>query len=76
MYPAFIFPLHLVQFVSVSVDRIARSRLHGRGRPSKLKNEVLLLSSGRRLNGFLGLALNDRTILFLLILLVRKVSVG
>ena len=31
---------------------------------------------GRRLNGFLGLSLNDRSILFLVILLNKKVSVG
>ena len=30
---------------------------------------------GRRLNGFLGLSLNDRTILFLVILLDKTVSV-
>ena len=33
-------------------------------------------SLGRRLNGFLGLSLNDMTILFLVILLVRTVSVS
>ena len=31
---------------------------------------------GRRPNGFLGLTLNDRTILFLVILLDKTVSVG
>ena len=31
---------------------------------------------GRRLNGFLGLSLNDRTIVFLVILLDKTVSVG
>ena len=31
---------------------------------------------GRRPNGFLGLSLNDRTILFLVILLDKTVSVG
>ena len=31
---------------------------------------------GRRLNGFLGLSLNDGTILFLVILLDKTVSVG
>ena len=31
---------------------------------------------GRRPNGFLGLSLNDRTILFLAILLDKKVSVA
>ena len=31
---------------------------------------------GRRLNGFLALSLNDRTILFLVILLDKTVSVG
>ena len=31
---------------------------------------------GRRLNSFLGLSLNDRTILFLVILLDKTVSVG
>ena len=31
---------------------------------------------GRRLNGFLGLSLNDRTVLFLVILLETTVSVG
>ena len=33
-------------------------------------------SLGRRPNGFLGLSLNDRTILFLVILLDKIVSVG
>ena len=33
-------------------------------------------SVGRRLNGFLGLSLNDRTIVFLVILLDKTVSVG
>ena len=33
-------------------------------------------SSGRRLNGFLGLSLNDRTILFIVILLDKTVSIG
>ena len=32
--------------------------------------------NGRRLNGFLGLSLNDRTILFLVMLLDKTVSVG
>ena len=36
----------------------------------------LNLSLGRRLNGFLGLSLNDGTILFLVILLDWTVSVG
>ena len=31
---------------------------------------------GRRLNGFLGLSLNDRTILFIVILLDKTVSIG
>ena len=31
---------------------------------------------GRRLNGFLGISLNNRTILFLVTLLIRTVSVG
>ena len=35
-----------------------------------------LASLGRRLNGFLGLSLNDRTIIFLGISLDRTVSVG
>ena len=34
-----------------------------------------IMSGGRRLNGFLGLSSNDRTILFLLILLDKIVSV-
>ena len=34
------------------------------------------LSKGRRLNGFLGLSLNERTILFIVILLDKTVSVG
>ena len=34
------------------------------------------VSQGRRPNGFLGLSLNDRTILFLVILFDRTVSVG
>ena len=33
-------------------------------------------TAGRRLNGFLGLSLNDRTIIFLVILLDKTVSVG
>ena len=33
-------------------------------------------SLGRRLNCFLGLSLNDRTIIFLVILLDKTVSVG
>ena len=36
----------------------------------------LSLSIGRRPNGFLGLSVNDRTILFLAILLGKTVSVG
>ena len=32
--------------------------------------------NGRRLNGFLGLSLNDRTILFLVISIDKTVSVG
>ena len=35
-----------------------------------------ILSFGRRLSGFLGLSLDDRTILFLEIVLDKKVSVG
>ena len=34
------------------------------------------VGEGRRLNGFLGLSLNDRTILFLGIVLDKTVSVG
>ena len=34
------------------------------------------MTKGRRLNGFLGLSLNDRTILFLVNLLDKTVSVG
>ena len=37
---------------------------------------VLVALSGRRPNGFLGLSLNDRTILFQVILLDKSVSVG
>ena len=37
--------------------------------------EVISLSLGRRPNGFLGLSLNDRTNLFLVILLDKTVSV-
>ena len=33
-------------------------------------------TSGRRPNGFLGLSLNDRNIIFLVILLDKSVSVG
>ena len=35
-----------------------------------------IVTTGRRLNGFLGLSLNDRTILFLVILFHKTVSVG
>ena len=38
--------------------------------------EGALLRWGRRPNGFLGLSLNDRTILFLVILEDKTVSVG
>ena len=34
------------------------------------------VSLGRRSNGFLGLSLNDKTIIFLVILLDKTVSVG
>ena len=34
----------------------------------------LFISIGRRPNGFLGLSLNDRTIIFLVILLYKTVS--
>ena len=40
----------------------------------RFPNEHSTLS--RRLNGFLGLSLNDKTILFLVILLDKTVSVG
>ena len=41
-----------------------------------LSNKSGLRTIGRRLNGFLGLSLNDRTILFQVILLDKTVSVG
>ena len=37
---------------------------------------LIKVIDGRRLNDFLGLSLNDRTILFLVILLDKTVSVG
>ena len=44
--------------------------------PSSHTSSSRLSFIGRRLNGFLGLSWNDRTILFLLISLDRTVSVG
>ena len=50
------------------------------GRPNGIGGEVWTdygsQSRGRRLNGFVGLSLDDRTILFLVILLDKTVSVG
>ena len=39
-------------------------------------SEHEMASLGRRLNGFVGLSLNDRTILFLAIIVDKTVSVG
>ena len=47
-----------------------------RPRPVTLFLSSPCTSVGRRLNGFWGLSLNDRTILFLVILLDNTVSVG
>ena len=44
-------------------------------RYSRSKDDRPEEKEGRRLNGFLGLSLNDRTILFLVILLDKIVSV-
>ena len=43
---------------------------------SESLSSSLLSSFGRRPNGFLGLSLNDMTLLFLVILFVKTVSVG
>ena len=42
----------------------------------KLSQLIMLDSPGRRLNGSLGLSLNDRTITFLVVLVDKTVSVG
>ena len=42
----------------------------------KGRREDFDLRGGRRLNGFLGLSLHDRALLFLVILLDKTVSVG
>ena len=41
-----------------------------------LSSLELFLTEGRRLNGFVGLSLSDRTILFLVIFLDKTVSVA
>ena len=54
--------------------KVRREKEEGRIAPFLLK--VQEQTEGRRLNGFLGLSLNDGTILFLAILLDETVSVG
>ena len=55
------------------LERALRRRFGNGSRRSVCLHEG---SKGRRPNGFLGLSLNDRTNLFLVILLDKTVSVG
>ena len=57
----------------LDTSRVARTPPLSRFNVASL---FLSLSLGRRHNGVLGLSLNDRTILFLLTLLDKTVSVG
>ena len=61
------------QMSNVVCDRAKCFRKRGSRNNSRRRN---LFSKGRRPNGFLGLSLNDRTILFLAVLLDKTVSVG
>ena len=50
---------------------------HKTWKPTAFPDKIILEHEvGRRPNGFLGLSLNDRTIIFLVILFDKTVSVG
>ena len=60
--------------VRVVLLRGWNTRCRSRNHPRKMSDAEGIL--GRRLNGFLGLSLNDRNFQFLVMLLDKTVSVG
>ena len=69
---------HVTRETKTAIKRVwGRNREWGTaGRPLSYSGGLKKRKEGRRPNGFLGLSLNDRTILFLLILVDKTVSVG